>query len=146
MSKYKINPSTVDAIIEKDEKLLLIRRGHDPFRGKLALPGGFVDYGERVEEALVREVKEELDLEAIPLTILGVYSGPDRDPRGPVISTVFICEFNGTPQSGDDAAAFEWLELDKLEQITLAFDHNTIIDHYIKWKIERETYWSTKSS
>lgn len=145
MHKHTNNPSTVDAIITKNGKILLIKRGHDPFKGQFALPGGFVDYEERVEQALIREVKEELNLDAIPIAILGVYSGPDRDPRGPVISTVFICEFSGTPQAGDDAAAFEWLELDKLDQISLAFDHNTILDHYIRWKIERGTYWSTKS-
>ncbi|MHA2502754.1 MAG: NUDIX domain-containing protein [Candidatus Kariarchaeaceae archaeon] len=142
MTQYKVAPDTVDAILEQDGKIAMIRRKKDPFRGQLALPGGFVDYGERVEEALVREVKEELGVEADIITILGVYSGMDRDPRGPTISTVFICSFEGIPVAGDDAESFEWYNPQNRKD--LAFDHNKIIEDFILWKENKSTFWSTK--
>ncbi|MCK5038278.1 MAG: NUDIX hydrolase, partial [Thermoplasmata archaeon] len=99
------NPAlTVDAIILIDDKLLLIQRGNDPFKGYYALPGGFVEYGERVEEAVEREVKEETGLDAEVQELIGVYSAPDRDPRGHTISVVFHLEvIGGELKAGDDA-------------------------------------------
>ncbi len=145
MTKYR-NPSlTVDAIIDKDESILMIRRKSNTFNGYLAFPGGFVDYGETVEQAVKKEIMEELNLEIIPLEILGVYSDKDRDPRSHVISTVFVCSFEGSPIAGDDALSFEWISLENIEKEDLAFDHAKIIKDYKSWKIRNGTYWSSKT-
>ena len=85
------NPTpTVDTIIQKDSKILLVKRKKDPFKQRMVLPGGFVNEGERVEDAAIREVKEETSLDIEIDNILGVYSDPSRDPRGHIMSTVFI--------------------------------------------------------
>lgn len=145
MSEYKSNPVTVDAILEKDGHVLLIRRQGRIFNNYLALPGGFVDYEETVEDAVVREVQEELNLDMIPHSILGVYSGTDRDPRGPIISVVFVGSFTGDPTSGDDASAFEYIRLEDLENEILAFDHNKILSDYLSWKKTKGTFWTAKT-
>ena len=144
MTEYNIPSLTVDAIIENDEAILMIRRKNETFDGYLALPGGFVDYGERVEDAVQREIMEELNLKINPLEILGVYSEKGRDPRGHTISTVFICAFEGTPKAGDDALSFEWIHLENLDTEDLAFDHSKIIIDYKLWKERKGTYWSSK--
>lgn len=144
MGEHNNPPLTVDAIIEKDGAILMIRRKGDTYDGYLALPGGFVDYNETVENAVKREVKEELGVEVVPSAILGVYSDPNRDPRGHVISTVFICEFKGSPVAGDDASDFGWVKLDNIDKENLAFDHSEIIRDYIIWKKQGETFWSSK--
>jgi len=87
---YKNPTPTVDAINHKNSQILLIERKKEPFKGYMVLPGGFVNEGERVEDAAKREVKEETSLDIVLLEILGVYSEPKRDPRGHVMSTVFI--------------------------------------------------------
>jgi len=83
----------VDGVLIKDGKILLVRRGKEPFRGYYALPGGFVEYGETVERAVVREVYEETGIKTRVKELLGVYSDPNRDPRGHVISIAFILEY-----------------------------------------------------
>jgi len=118
----------VDGIITKDEKILLIKRKNEPFKGKWALPGGFVEYGERVEEAVLREIKEETGLDAKIKKLLGVYSDPNRDPRGHTISIVFILEGKGKAKGGDDAEEAKFFELKKLPP--LAFDHKKIVDDF----------------
>ena len=129
--EYKKPSLTVDAIILIDGKLLLIRRGNPPFKGQYALPGGFVEYGERVEEAVEREVLEETGLNAEVSDFLGVYSAPDRDPRGHTISIVFYLEkIGGQLSAGDDAAEVKLFDLDDLPE--LAFDHSEIIHDFIK--------------
>jgi len=130
-SLYK-NPSlTVDAIILVDGKLLLIQRGQDPFKGSYALPGGFVEYGESVEEAVEREVKEETGLDAEVRELVGVYSAPDRDPRGHTVSVVFYLTYiGGQPEAGDDASGVKFFEPDKLPE--LAFDHSRIIEDFLR--------------
>ncbi len=126
------NPAlTVDAIILIDDKLLLIQRGNDPFKGYYALPGGFVGYGERVEDAVEREVKEETGLDAEVQELMGVYSAPDRDPRGHTISVVFHLEvIGGELKAGDDAVGVKLFELDELPE--LAFDHSDIIWDFLQ--------------
>jgi len=79
----------VDAIIIKEDKILLVKRGNNPFKNHWALPGGFVNIGESIEEAVLREIGEETSLTASITKLIGVYSKPDRDPRGQVISIVF---------------------------------------------------------
>ncbi len=144
MDNYKLNPLTVDVIIEENESILMIRRESDTFNDYLALPGGFVDFGEMVEQAAIREAKEELGIDVIPLSILGVYSGDKRDPRGPTVSVVFICSYKGKIIAGDDASSFEWLELKNIEKSELAFDHKKIIQDYYSWKLNRDTHWTSK--
>jgi 8-oxo-dGTP diphosphatase len=118
---------TVDAIIYHPLKgIVLIERGHDPFKGCWALPGGFVDVGETVEDACVREAKEETSLDVRIVKLMGVYSDPSRDPRGHTVSVVFICEVvGGELKGGDDAAKAEWFE--SVRDISLAFDHERIV-------------------
>lgn len=120
----------VDGLLTYRGKLVVVRRKYPPFRGKLALPGGFVEYGERVEEAVVREFEEETGLETAVKGVLGVYSDPDRDPRGQVVSIVFLLKRTGGRfKSGSDA---ESVELILPEQaIDMAFDHTGIIQDYL---------------
>ena len=106
--------------------VLLIRRKHEPFRGSYALPGGFVDTGETVENACRRELKEETGLDVGALRLIGVYSDPDRDPRGHTCSVAYLASVDRTQvQAGDDAAAAEWVG-DWRSQI-VAFDHAKIL-------------------
>lgn len=120
----------VDGILIKNNKILLIKRKNEPFKGKWALPGGFVEYGERVEEAVLREFEEEVGIKAKIKRLLGVYSDPNRDPRGHVISVVFLLEGEGIPKAGDDAKDAKFFDLDDLPP--LAFDHDKIIRDAIK--------------
>ena len=124
------NPAlTVDAIAMKDGQIILIKRKNPPFQGNYALPGGFVDYGETVENAVVREFKEETSLDAEIKDFIGIYSEPDRDPRGHTVSIVFELRITGgTMLAGDDAAEVSLFKLDELPD--LAFDHGKIISKF----------------
>lgn len=121
------NPAlAVDAVWIHSGRLLLVRRGRAPFRGQWALPGGFVELRETVEAAVVRELKEETGLTARPWKLVGVYSGPDRDPRKPITSVVFLMKGRGgTPVGGDDASSAAWIPLRAAHP--LAFDHEKIV-------------------
>ncbi|OYT59518.1 ADP-ribose pyrophosphatase [Thermoplasmatales archaeon ex4484_30] len=117
---------TVDGVIIKDKKILLIRRKNEPFKGKWALPGGFVDYGERVEDAVIREIKEETGLDTKIARLLGVYSDPERDPRGHTVSIAYLLSpKEGVPEGGDDALEARFFDINELP--SLAFDHDKII-------------------
>lgn len=117
---------TVDGVVIEDKKILLIKRKNSPFRGKWALPGGFVDYGERVEDAVLREVKEETGLDTIIENLLGIYSDPKRDPRGHTVSIVYLLSVKGgTLKGSDDALLAKFFEIDAMPP--LAFDHKKII-------------------
>ena len=120
----------VDAIINFDSGIVLVKRKNPPYGW--ALPGGFVEYGETVEEAVVREVREETGLDLQKIELLGVYSDPERDPRGHTVSVCFSAEGTGKLQAASDAAAVKLYELDALPE--LAFDHRQIIDDYISDK------------
>ena len=114
----------------KKHKILLIQRGKDPFKGSWALPGGFVNEGERSIEAAARELKEEtgLDVPVNQFKQIGLYDTPNRDPRGWVISAAYyLLSVNdlGVAKAGDDAANISVFDIDNLP--TLAFDHATII-------------------
>lgn len=129
MSPHYKNPApTVDLIIElPNEKIVLIERGNPPFG--YALPGGFVDYGESLEDAAVREAREETGLEVELVRQFHTYSDPSRDPRKHTITTVFIARADGTPKAGDDAAAI--LLADRGSLPKMVFDHNRIVlDYY----------------
>ena len=119
---------TTDCVIfDPEARVLLIRRGHDPFRGAYALPGGFVDVGETTESACRREVEEETGLEVRDLQLVGVYSDPDRDPRGHTVSIAYVTRLSEpvTPRSGSDAASAEWVG--DWRNLKLAFDHAKIL-------------------
>ena len=111
--------------------ILLIERGNDPYKGKWALPGGFMDMEETLLEACVREVAEETGLRIGDMKQFRTYDAVDRDPRGRTISVVFYafleeCE---APEAGDDAARAKWFQIDRLPE--LAFDHDQIIADFI---------------
>jgi len=123
----KIPAIAADCVVfDAHDRLLLVRRRNPPFQGQFALPGGFVEYGEETEAAASRELNEETGLRARALHLVGVYSRPDRDPRGHTISVAYLIAADAqSPQAGDDAASAEfradWREL------KLAFDHNQIV-------------------
>ena len=122
------NPSlTVDCVVFDGEgRLLLIRRRNPPFKGQYALPGGYVDYGEAVEHAAARELREETGLMATNLSLVGVYSDPGRDPRGHVVSIAYrVDTADHDARAGDDAASAEYVA--GWERLELAFDHGTIV-------------------
>ena len=127
--RYGPRPNlTVDGIVVNGKnEILLIKRKNPPFQSSYALPGGFVDYEEAVEDAVVRELKEETNLNCAVDSLVGVYSRPNRDPRGHTVSVVFAMKvLSGKARSGDDAAEVRWFPLDqKLPE--LAFDHTQIV-------------------
>ncbi|MBN2245891.1 MAG: NUDIX hydrolase [Candidatus Aminicenantes bacterium] len=132
MAKYKNPYPTVDIIIEitrqdGEKGIILIRRKNPPHGW--ALPGGFVDYGESLEQAALREAKEETSLDIRLIKQFHTYSDPSRDPRKHTISTVFIASAEGSPKAQDDAAdigIFTRKEID----FSLAFDHEKILNDY----------------
>jgi len=108
--------------------ILLIERGQEPFEGSWALPGGFVDYGEDPDLAVIREVAEETGLDGLPFRQFRTYGRPDRDPRGHTVSIVYVAELVGelpAVEGGDDAAKADWFPIDELPM--LAFDHDRIL-------------------
>lgn len=126
---------TVDCIVfDAQDRLLLIRRKNEPFKGRYALPGGFVDVGETVEIAARRELREETSVEAGAIKLVGVYSDPNRDPRRHTVSAVFLAlDHVGAPTAGDDAATAEFV-VDWQTQ-SLAFDHDQVVrDAWALWK------------
>lgn len=132
MEKKHTNPyPTVDLIIEIDEGIILIRRKNRPFGW--ALPGGFVDYGERLEAAAVREAKEETCLDVMLVRQFHSYSEPDRDARFHTITTVFIATADGVPKAADDAADIGIFKRDSLPD-DIAFDHREILMDYFEGK------------
>jgi len=130
--QYPRPAMTVDAIILKKEsnQLLLIQRAKDPFAGKWALPGGFVDMDELLEIACKRELKEETGLEISYLVFFTIADKIDRDPRGRTISAVYygFAPEDATVEGRDDAAGAEWFSLDNLPE--LAFDHAELITSF----------------
>lgn len=134
MEKTYRNPApTVDIIIEiarpgERAGIVLIRRRNPP--PGWALPGGFVDYGESLEEAAVREAREETSLDVELVRQFHAYSDPHRDPRGHTISTVYIARASGEPKGADDASEARVFAPDALPA-DLAFDHGKIITDYL---------------
>ncbi len=146
--KHRNPIPTIDAIIHNEKnQILFIKRKNDPFKNHLSLPGGFVNYGERIEDALRREIKEETSLNIEPLEILGVYSDPNRDPRGHIMSTVFVCLImdNLKGKVEDDATDICWVNLNEIKNNTYAFDHKMIIEDYLRWRVQNSTHWSSKN-
>lgn len=126
---------TVDCIIFKttteDKEVLLIKRGEHPYMNCYALPGGFVCNVETVEEAAYRELQEETGIEDIQLSLLQVFSKPDRDPRGWIISNVYTGNIVGNQKvkSGSDSIEVIWVKVRDLDKYEIAFDHKEMIDN-----------------
>jgi 8-oxo-dGTP diphosphatase len=145
MTKHSNPTPTVDVILQRDSNVLMIRRKNDPFKDCLALPGGFVNEGETIEEAMKREALEETSLEVEPVEILGAYSDPKRDPRKHIVTVVFVgIIVGGNSKPGDDAASIEWVKIADIQRQQIAFDHAQILRDYSQWKNSGGTYWSTK--
>lgn len=129
--KHSGNPTnpvpTVDVIIEYDQGILLIKRKNPP--EGWALPGGFVDYGESLESAAVREAKEETGLAIELLRQFHAYSDPERDPRQHTITVVFLARAKGLPVAGDDAKEVGIFRKDTLPEL-ITFDHRKILNDY----------------
>ncbi|MDI6643808.1 MAG: NUDIX hydrolase [Methanobacteriaceae archaeon] len=116
-----------------NKSIILIKRKNKPFRGYWALPGGFVDYGETVESAVIREAKEETGLDINIEGIIGIYSNPERDPRGHVVSICFLgSPDNGKLKADTDASEVKVFKLEEINSLDLAFDHEKIIKDAIK--------------
>ncbi len=122
---------TVDTIIEIDGGIVLIERKNKPHGW--AIPGGFVDYGESLEKAAIREAKEETSLDVTLVEQFHSYSDPDRDPRFHTVSIVFIAKGVGVLKADDDAKNAKVFVKDDLPA-DIVFDHKTILDHYFKYK------------
>ncbi len=109
--------------------VLLIERGREPFKGRFALPGGFVEYGEDIDLAVAREIEEETGLSGLPFRQFHTFGKPNRDPRGHTVSIVYLAEIIGDQPvviGGDDAAQAAWFPISRLPD--LAFDHSYILE------------------
>jgi ADP-ribose pyrophosphatase YjhB (NUDIX family) len=130
IAEYQNPIPTVDIIIEIESKgVVLIKRRNPPYGW--ALPGGFVDYGESLEEAALREAKEETNLDLESMRQFHTYSDPRRDPRHHSISTVYIAKGKGIPQAKDDALEIGVFTEPNLPD-EIAFDHRTILEDYFR--------------
>ncbi len=123
--------ATVDVVIEVEDRIVLVRRKHPPWGW--AIPGGFVDLGERAEDAAVREALEETGLRVTLTALLGVYSDPARDPRGHTLSAVYVGTAEGIPEGRDDAAEARLFGEADLPA-PLAFDHARILADYFRFR------------
>lgn len=126
---YKLPAVAVDGILIINDNIVLVKRKNEPFKGYLALPGGFVEYGETLESAVIREIYEETGIQSRIVRLLNIYSDPNRDPREHVISAVYVLEpVSGSLKVGDDADSV--LLLSKNQVPVLAFDHNKILNDF----------------
>jgi len=136
---YKNPVPTVDIIIEYKGGIVLIERKNFPYGW--ALPGGFVDYGESLEDAAVREAKEETNLDVKLICQLQTYSDPGRDPRQHTISTVFIAKGEGELKGKDDAKNAKVFSPENIPE-NLAFDHKKILEDYFRFKkLHLNAFW-----
>ena len=130
MPRPQCPPIAADIIAEIGDRIVLIERKNFPHGW--AIPGGFVDFGETVEQAAIREAREEISLEVEIRVLLGVYSRPDRDPRGQTITIVYVARASGTPIAADDAKAVALVD-PRNPPSPLAFDHDEILTDYVRF-------------
>jgi 8-oxo-dGTP diphosphatase len=123
-------PIAADVIAEIGDRIVLIERKNFPFGW--AIPGGFVDFGETVEQAAIREAKEETSLDVELRALLGIYSRPDRDPRGQTITVVYVGRGRGEPLAADDAKSLALFD-PRHPPSPLAFDHAEILADYVRF-------------
>jgi 8-oxo-dGTP diphosphatase len=128
--QYRNRTIAVDALIVSKSQILLIKRGSTPEKGKWALPGGHVDFDETLEQAVMREVKEETGLESRSTVFLGSYSNPKRHPKQ-MIAILYLVEVQGMPNAGSDAVEIRYFPVNKLPN-NLAFDHQDMIEDYLQ--------------
>jgi 8-oxo-dGTP diphosphatase len=147
LNDYPRPSVTVDLVIftiaEDDLKVLLIRRGQEPFKGRWALPGGFVEIDESLERAAARELKEEVGVTNVYLEQLYTFGEPKRDPRGRVISVSYFALVDAERQrivAASDAAEAHWRSV--FDPPKLAFDHARILD-YAVWRLRNKIEWTT---
>lgn len=132
--EFPIITTTVDVVTQRwnEEEVcwevVLIKRKNFPHKGQWALPGGFVDAHETTQDAARREVKEEAGLDLLKLSFLTVADNPGRDPRGRVISLIYLAQADGEPFAGDDAVEARWFSYSEANVMDLAFDHNEILE------------------
>ena len=120
---------TTDAIIlDENNDIVLIKRKNNPYKDHWAIPGGFVEIGESVEESCIREAKEETNLDVEIISLIGVYSRPNRDPRGHTVTVAFLTKpVSGELRADTDAKEVKKINISKSNNIDLAFDHNEIM-------------------
>jgi 8-oxo-dGTP diphosphatase len=119
---------TADAVVFRGASVLLVRRANPPHRGSFALPGGFVEGHESAEAAALRELAEETGLTGRIVGLVGLYSRPGRDPRGPTATAVYLVEAtHGSLRAGDDAASARFVPIARATRAQLAFDHNEVL-------------------
>lgn len=123
---------TVDCIAETGKGVIIVGRSNPPFGW--ALPGGFLDYGESLEEAVRRELKEEAGVELENVRQFHTYSRPERDPRFHTVTVVFVAKAKGTPHAGDDAASLDILTWEDIDRKELCFDHSQVLQDYLIYK------------
>lgn len=131
MYQYPRPAVTVDAIlISPDRKILLIERGREPYKGKWALPGGFIDMDEELETACIRELEEETGIRVEALRQFKAYGGVNRDPRHRTVSVIFYAftDEELIASAGDDASKAQWFSINQLPE--LAFDHRLILEEF----------------
>jgi 8-oxo-dGTP diphosphatase len=134
---YPNRGTGIDALIVINDKLLLIKRKSDPFKDHWALPGGWIDWNFSAEETVVKEVKEETNLEVKSMKLFNVYTKPERHPKQG-LTILYIVEAAGTPKAGDDAADIGLFPFDALPS-PLGFDHKQMIEEYLKASNDKST-------
>ncbi|GMV98937.1 MAG: hypothetical protein AMXMBFR84_00770 [Candidatus Hydrogenedentota bacterium] len=133
--------SVVLSVIDGTLHVLLICRGHEPFEGSWALPGGFVNENEPLDVAAARELREETGLYAVKLAQIGTFGNPGRDPRGWAVSVVYVALIDATRhmvKADDDARDAQWFPVHALPP--MAFDHSDILEYALNWVKERSCH------
>jgi len=126
--RFKNRGLSIDAVIVRDGKILLGKRGAEPCKGMWGTVGGFTEWGEKLEDTVAREVLEETGLAVTSCRMINVYSDPARHPQQ-VVNVAYVVETTGEPIAGDDIEEVKWVSLDEIPD-NLAFDHNKIIAEY----------------